>query len=81
LNSRDSKWSKVRLSDGETYRVFNIAWGYDLGEEVAHITTNISPDPSEPHAIDFFHASEIVEITDDETGGVLFQADGNDAAG
>jgi len=58
---------------------YNVAWGYDLGEEVAHITTNISPGPNpEDHIqvtyeIDFFHANEIAKVEDVETGAVLFE--------
>ncbi|TWU14651.1 hypothetical protein CA54_35200 [Symmachiella macrocystis] len=65
----------VHLCDGTIRVVHNIAWGYDVGETVAHITTNISPEPNCPHEIDFFLADEIDRIVDAETGGVRFVCD------
>jgi hypothetical protein len=53
----------VRLADDRLLRVLNIAWGYDLGDDHAHVTTNISP--SEAGAdIDFFFTCEIEELSD-----------------
>jgi hypothetical protein len=54
--------------------VYNVAWGFDLGTDVAHVTTNISPGQGTGHTIDFFHATEIRRIEDPETGIVLFEA-------
>jgi hypothetical protein len=43
----------VCFLEGDNLIVHNIAWGYDLGDEYAHVTTNVSPSlPSAP--IDFF---------------------------
>lgn len=33
LKVRDGTWTIVRLRSGEELRVFNIAWGYDVGAE------------------------------------------------
>jgi len=65
--------SLVRLSGGKSCTVHDVAWGYDLGEDIAHITTNISPGPPGPCEIDFFHANEIARIEDVEDGSVLFE--------
>jgi hypothetical protein len=67
----------VTLRDGKVCQVFDVGWGYDLGEEVAHITTNCSPGPSpettQIHVeCDFFLADEIARIVDVETNALLF---------
>ena len=62
----------------------DVAWGYDQGEDVAHVTTNVSPGPGPddevelPYGLDFFHANEITRIEDVETGAVLFDLTMND---
>ena len=73
LKSRDGELIKVITSDGTTYRVWNIAWGYDLGTDVAHITANISPGV-EGEEVHFFHANEIVSMVDLESGAVWFES-------
>lgn len=75
LKSRDSKWTVVRLHGGDVCRVHSIAWGYDLGDEIAHITTNTNLESSESHTIDFFYANQIAEINDDESGELLFKSE------
>ena len=62
LRSRDGSLTILRDTDGISHRVFNIAWGYDFGDQFAHVTTNISPgvDGEEPS---FFFTNEIVEAT------------------
>ena len=78
LVHRCGEWSKVHLQDGKVCMAHDVGWGYDLGEEVAHITTNGSPgpDPDEDiefsYEVDFFHANQITKIEDVETGAVLF---------
>jgi hypothetical protein len=78
LIHRCGRWSKVHLQDGSEYMTLDVTWGYDLGDDVAHITTNISPGPSPDddlefhYGIDFFFANEITKIEDFETGAVLF---------
>jgi hypothetical protein len=62
----------VELSDGRSYRVWNIAWGYDAGDSWAHITTNISPDVS-GEEIDFFFTHEVDAIRAPESGELLLR--------
>ena len=52
--------------------IFNIAWGYDIGDEFSHVTTNVSPDVAGAE-IDFFSTEDVASVVDPETGGVLFQ--------
>jgi hypothetical protein len=72
LQERCGRWTVVELTENRTFRVFDIAWGRDMGDEFDHITTNTSPGPKEPHAIDFFFTSDVLRIVDPETGAVLF---------
>jgi hypothetical protein len=65
FKSRDGFETKVELQNGKIITVWNIAWGYDFGDEYAHITTNISPNI--PNAtIDLFYTNEIVKIYKDK---------------
>jgi hypothetical protein len=73
LQKHCGNWSLVELQSGQKLRVFDIAWGRDLGNEFDHITTNISPGPSDDHTIDFFFTSEVVRVEDEATGRVLFE--------
>jgi hypothetical protein len=67
LESRDTLETHVQLHSGKIAKLWNIAWGYDIGDDFAHITTNISP--SQPgQEIDFFYTHEIVSINDGESG-------------
>lgn len=71
LNDRDGTRSTVVLADGRTLTVFNIAWGYDMGEDHAHVTTNVSPDvPGQ--SVDFFRTENVVRVLG-EDGGVLYE--------
>jgi hypothetical protein len=79
LKKRNGEPSEVTLASGRVVRVWNIAWGYDLGNPVAHITTNISPEPEEEHSVDCFDADEIVRIVDPDNGALWFEASGPDA--
>ncbi|MFE7709760.1 hypothetical protein ACFU6I_29125 [Streptomyces sp. NPDC057486] len=72
LQDRDGLPSEVVLDDGKRLTVFNIAWGYDLGDEYAHVTTNISPDV-EGASTDFFQTGSVVAILDPVNGAVLFE--------
>jgi hypothetical protein len=45
--------------------VRNIAWGYDIGDEFAHVTTNVSP-AVEGASIDFFFTSEVRAVIDED---------------
>ncbi|MEC3917972.1 hypothetical protein [Nocardia sp. CDC160] len=71
LQKRDGSPSTVVLDDGSSLTVYNIAWGYDIGDASAHITTNISPE-IENSSIDFFYTAQVISVIDRETGGMLF---------
>lgn len=43
LRDRDGMPTTVTLRDGRELTVWNIAWGYDIDDDYAHITTNCSP--------------------------------------
>lgn len=73
LQERCGLWTVVELTENRSFRVFDIAWGRDMGDEFDHITTNISPGPKEPHSIDFFFTSDVIRIVDAETGAILFR--------
>lgn len=62
----------VYLDNNLVLTVWNIAWGYDLGEDFAHITTNISPE-IQNSSNDFFYTNEIKRIEDRITGKSLFE--------
>ena len=63
--SRDGIETKVELKNGRLVSIWNIAWGYDIGDAFAHITTNISPNIDNAQ-IDFFFTNEISRILTDE---------------
>ena len=65
FQSRNGLETKVELKSGKQISIWNIAWGYDIGDEFAHITTNISPN-IENATIDFFFTNEISKILTDE---------------
>ncbi len=68
----DGRLLIVWLKDGPVYSVFNIACGYDMGDEFAHITSNISPEIEKIPA-HFFYTSSILEIIDGESGLSIFR--------
>ena len=72
LKLRTDEPSDVTLACGRVVRVYNVAWGYDMGDPVAHITTNISPAPNPEHTADFFFANEVLRIVDPENGAIWF---------
>ena len=53
--------TKVELKNGTIISIWNIVWGYDIGDEYAHITSNISP-TIDNSTIDFFYTSDIKNI-------------------
>jgi hypothetical protein len=73
LKQRSGRWTMVELSDGRTLRVFDIAWGRDIGADFDHITTNISPGPQGEHDTDFFHTFEVAVVRDAATKEQLFR--------
>jgi hypothetical protein len=78
LETRADRESIVVLRDGRRLAVYDIAWGYDLGDSWAHVTTNVSPGSQEA-PVDFFFTSEVALVIDPETGGLVFRADGSSA--
>ena len=74
LADREGMPTRVHLVDGRELEVFEIAWGHDLGDPYAHVTTNISS--ADRSASDFFFTYSVVRITDSETGALLFQVKG-----
>ena len=70
LKHRDARLTKLELSDGKVISVWNIAFGYDLGDDFAHITTNISPDQP-GYDIDFFYTSDVAKVVDGDSGQII----------
>jgi hypothetical protein len=70
LRRRDGLLTTVHLKDGSHYVVKDIAWGYDLGDEFAHITTNTSPG-GDGLSIDFFYSDAVVLLTDTHSGDTI----------
>jgi DNA-directed RNA polymerase specialized sigma24 family protein len=71
LDTRDGIATLVTVEEGDTSMVFNIAWGYDLGDEYAHVTTNASPFIAYL-PIDFFLPDRVAQVRDASTGSILF---------
>ena len=70
LKHRTGKSTIARMKDGSLFTIWNIVLGYDMGDEYAHITTNINP--GIPGAeIDFFFTSDIVEFIDPDNDNVI----------
>lgn len=72
FNMYDQKELLVYMDNSTIYSVWNIACGYDMEDEYAHIITNISPD-IENAEIDFFYTNKITKIIDAINGNVLFE--------
>lgn len=66
----------VHLDNNSLLIVWNIAWGYDVGDEYAHITTNISPEITNC-GIDFFYTNEIQKIEIRTNGKTLYDREKN----
>ena len=61
LQRRDGHRTILVLRDGRRLSVINIAWGYDIGDEYAHVTSNISP-AVDGESVDFFMTSQVERI-------------------
>jgi hypothetical protein len=60
------------MRDGTAVEVWNVAWGYDLGNDFAHVTSNISPEqPGCP--IDFFYTHQVQKVVDAESGREIIE--------
>ena len=70
LEKRCGENTNVHLSDGKVLLVTDIAWGQDIGDDFAHVTTNVSP-PQNELPVDFFYTNEVVKIVDTETEMVI----------
>lgn len=57
----------VYLDNNSNLTVWNIAWGYDIGDEFAHVTANINPEIKSSD-IDYFYTNEILKIEDRKNG-------------
>jgi hypothetical protein len=73
FKERDGRPTLVTLRDGRSMTVHNIAWGYDDGDEWAHVTSNISP-AVVGAPIDFFYTSDVLRLDDAETGAAAFSS-------
>ena len=71
LVSRDGARLIVHIDGGASYEVFNVAWGYDMGDDHAHVTSNVSP-AIDGLSIDFFLTANVSEVVDGETGERLY---------
>ncbi|MFF1828257.1 hypothetical protein [Paenarthrobacter sp. NPDC058233] len=72
LAARGGVATRVYLENGTVYTVFNIAWGYDMGEPFAHVTTNISPEVKGA-PIDVFCTEDIVQIRDESSDAIILE--------
>lgn len=70
LNEREGEQTTVLLRDGRQLDVRNIAWGYDQGDETAHVTTNCSPFVDGLPLVVFFTSD--VQSVSDEAGAVIY---------
>lgn len=75
LVTRDGAPTLVSVLEGDTFTVFNIAWGYDLGDEYAHVTTNVSPFIPDVQ-IAVFSTDRVTDVCDASTGTVLYSRNG-----
>ena len=76
FKTTDQLEKAVYLGNNTILKVFNIAWGYDIGYDFAHITTNISPEIRNSD-IDYFYTNEIQKIEDRTNGSILYDREKN----
>lgn len=72
LDGRARTPTLVHLDDGKVLDVINIAWGYDIGDAHAHVTTNVSPSPSDEMRVDVFSTQSVVQVVDPDASAVLW---------
>jgi hypothetical protein len=63
--------SRVVLRDGNILTVFNIAWGYDVGDEYSHVTSSVSP-AVEGSAVHLFFTNDVDHVLDPASDVILF---------
>jgi SAM-dependent methyltransferase len=66
LTEREGSQSTVVLRDGRRLPVHDLAWGYDMGDDHAHVTSSAG------EAVDTFSTEDVVAILDPATGTPLF---------
>ena len=71
FQARDGSPLRAVLRNGNVLTVFNIAWGYDMGDEYAHVTSNVSP-AVEGTAVDLFFTNDVDHVLDPATGVIVF---------
>ena len=67
LRERDGLPTAITLREGESITVYNIAWGYDIGDTHAHVTSNISP-AIIGTTVHVFFTDDVTHVVDAETG-------------
>lgn len=72
IRSQDGHELIIQLINGEIKTVWNIAWGYDNGDDFAHITTNISP-AIKGASIDIFYSYDIARIIKVENNSTIYE--------
>lgn len=72
LEKRCGHLTEVQLGNGKLLNVNNITWGYDMGDDFAHITANINS-IQESMEIHFFYVNEVSKLLDPETGKIIFE--------
>jgi hypothetical protein len=72
IKNQDGNHLSIQLKNGEIKSVWNIAWGYDIGDDYAHITTNISP-TIKGTSIDIFCSYEIARIMKVENNSTIYE--------
>jgi hypothetical protein len=72
FRSFDNEKIVVKLKDGKSFMVWNVAYNYDMGDKFAQITTNINP-LIEDASIDSFCTDEIIEMINAENEEVIFK--------
>lgn len=69
---RDGKLTRVKLMDGRWLDVWDIAYGYDMGDEYAHISANMEK-REPPVPFHFFSSEHILRIIDGVSGDTLYK--------
>ena len=73
----DKNRKTVFLDNNRVLIVWNITWGYDIGDDFAHITTNINPEIQDAD-IDHFYTNEIQIVEDQTNGRILYDRKKNE---
>lgn len=71
LSQHDGTEVVVVTRSGDRFSVWNIAWGYDAGDEWSHVSTNVSP-WIEDARFDFFTTDVVARIVDPASRAVLY---------